>query len=152
MSVKFSYGDSAPTEIEIQNPARQNVLRTKKTQASGRSAAGVLYVYDQGVPLKEIELQFENLRESEKNELQSFYDDTVEGMFRKFTYTDHHGDAWTARFLQPELEFTEIADVVASSGTFVSGAVGGSGGTEYPTTTRGAGVWNARVILEVSAA
>jgi len=143
MAVMFMKG---ATSITIQNPARGNVLSTRKVQAMARDAGGGRYVYDQGLDWRIMELEWIGLRESEKSDLESFFEDTADGMKEQFTYRDHQGTDWNAYFDQPSLEFIEIADEKASSGTFTSG------GTTYPTTTREKGVYRVAVRLEVSAA
>jgi len=143
MSVRFAKGE---TTVDLQNPVVGNALVTKKTQVGARDAGGGRYTYDQGVDVKIMQLTWLALRESEKTALQSFFEDTADGMKESFTYTDHEGNDWTAYFDQAELEFVEVGDERASGGTF------SSGGTSYPTTTRQNGVYRVQVGLEVTAA
>lgn len=142
MSVRFSY---AGTTVDLQNPNVQNAIALDKVQVVGRSVAGARYRYDRGVDVRTLRLHWSQLRESEKAELQSFFETTVDGVMTQFTYTDHRGTAWSAQFVNPTLEFVEVADSAASAGTFTSD------GDTYPTTTREAGVWSVEVELEVSA-
>ena len=135
----------APTTIHLQNPDVQNVVATEKVQVVGRSAAGDRYRYDRGVEIKTLRLQWNELRESEKTDLEDFFTDTADGVLNQFTYTDHRGTAWDAYFADPIIEFTEVAD--AQSGAKTTFA---SGGVNYPTTTRTSGVWACQVTLEVS--
>lgn len=104
MPVRFTY---STTNIEIRNPERENVYELKKYQQLGRTAAGQVFVYEKGVETKKLELEFKNLRESEKDDLESFFDSTVDGIMNQFTYVNHRGETYTARLLDPVLRFTE---------------------------------------------
>lgn len=139
--ITFAYGG---TTIYLQNPILGNVIRTRRAQASGRSVGGDRYVYDQGVAWQEMDLAWEELRESERTDLSDFFD-LVSGQLLPWTLTDHEGTVWTARFNQPQIEFTVKADSTASKTTFTSG------GNSYPTTTRQHAVYACRVQLEVTA-
>ena len=62
-----------------------------------------------------------------------------------FTYTDHRGVAWTAQFLETQIDMTEVADLLSGSAdTFTIGA------KTYPTTTRQKGIWATRLVMEVT--
>jgi len=142
MSVRFASG---VTTVDLQNPHVQNAIALDKEQHVGRSVAGARYRYDRGPETKRLKLKWSELRESEKTELQSFFATTVDGVMTQFTYTDHRGAAWNAQFVEPLLEFVEVADASAGATTFTSD------GDTYPTTTREAGVWSVEFELEVSA-
>ena len=135
MSVRFN-------AVEIRNPNLRNVSITEKEQDLVRPAGGETYARDSGITLYRLDLPFENLKLAEKSALHTFFAATVQGMYQDFLYTDHRGGRWLVRFAQSTLEFVEIADKEASSGTF------SSGGNTYPTTTREGGIWNILVILE----
>ena len=142
MSVKLVLGG---TTVYLQNPDVANVLATEKVQVVNRSAAGDRYRYDRGVEILTMQLRWSQLRDSEKVALRSFFEDTADGVLNAFTYTDHRGTAWDAYFVDSTLDFTEVADSQSgAASTFASG------GVNYPTTTRTAGVWAVDVTLEVS--
>ena len=141
MPVKFVSG---ATQAEIQNPVRGNSLKVKKYQTLGRTAGGTVYTYEKGTTTKEIELSFEELRESEKAALQSFFDTTVDGIQNTFTYTDHRGTAWTARFLEDELIFEETDSEGNSALSFSSGS------ETYPGNRFSRGIYSTKIRLEVS--
>ena len=144
MSVTFAY---EATSIAVQNPDLQNVLSITKSQVVHRSAAGDRYCYDRGVDVMLMRLRWAELRDSEKQELESFFSDTANGVMNEFTYTDHRGAGWNAHFARPTIEFVEVADSqTGAASTF------NSAGADYPTTTREAGVWAVEVVLEVEAA
>jgi hypothetical protein len=140
MSVRFTSG----TTIDIQNPVRGNIYERQLQYATGRTAAGSFYAYSKGVALKRMGLRFENLRNVEKAALEGFFATTVGGPGATFTYTDHDGTSWTARFLEDVLRFEETHDEKNSTTTFTLSAV------TYPTTTRKNPVWNVEFELEVS--
>lgn len=141
MAVRFVLGG---TDFKIQNPVLINRYIVDAFQSKGRTAGGELFVYDKAPDeVYRLALRFEGLRDSERQDLEDFFVDDAEGMLNTFTYTDHEGTAWTARFLTPVLDLTTIADKTASTGTFTSG------GTLYPTTVREEPVWSVEFELEV---
>ena len=71
------------------------------------TAGGTRYAYDIGIDRYEADLDFRSLTTSEKDDLQSFFHSTVDGSGTTFTYTDADGSTYTARFLNPTLEFTK---------------------------------------------
>ena len=142
MAVKFQKN---LTEIEIQNPAKENKCSLKKYQVVGRTAGGQVYVYNLGVFTQKLTLFFSDLRQSEKNNLQNFYNITVNGVMETFSYTDHLENVWTARFLNTELEFSETDNIENTQDTY------SSGGTTYPTNTWDEGVYSCEIELEVTA-
>jgi hypothetical protein len=77
-----------------------------RPQATGRSAAGTLYVYDSGQTRYARVETFESLTAAEKADLASFFA-TVGGQKETFTYTDSGGASYTARFETASLTFTK---------------------------------------------
>ena len=142
MSVTLTYD---ATSVTIQNPDVQNVVAIEKAQCVRQSAAGDRYRYDRGVERMLMRLRWSQLRDSEKADLQSFFEDAADGVVNQFVYTDHRGESWDAYFASPAISFVEVADSQSgAASTFASG------GVNYPTTTRTAGVWAIDVTLEVS--
>jgi hypothetical protein len=107
MSVTFV---KVGTTVTVRNPERANRKRATRMQVSGRAASGDLYVYDKGVTLYRLALDFIEVSTTVKNSLEAFFITTVQAQMQTFTYTDHNAVAWTARFVTPELEFTEHAN------------------------------------------
>lgn len=105
MSVVFTKGGS---DVTIRNPERANVYGVKLHQAVGRTAGGVVVSYDKGVTVQRMELQFKELTDTNKSELQAFFEDDVVGTQETFTFTDRESVNWTARFLQDELDWSEL--------------------------------------------
>ena len=106
MPVVMQYGQ---TQLTLRDPEFANREETVLGQVRGRTASGVLYVYDKGVRSSRMTLEFRYLEESEKTALEAFHRDTVLGSLHTFSLTDHKGRQWTARFLGG-LEFTEVRD------------------------------------------
>jgi len=144
MSVKFQLGG---TNFYLQNPDLLNAPRRERMQIIRQGASGSYYVYDKGVKTQVWALGWSNLRESEKTDLETFFIDTVQGAYHQFIFTDWRGNAWTVRFLQPSIEFKEVADARAGAATTFT-----SGGVSYPTTTREKGVWATEIKLRIIAA
>lgn len=139
MSVTFAKGG---TVVELRNPVVKNRGEVIKHQAMGLSADGSRRVYDKGVAKRRLALLFTELYESEKTELEGFFDSSVNGIEKTFTYTDHDGTIWSARFLSSGIDFTEQADAAASKETY------DVDGTTCPTTTRQNGKWQVELELE----
>lgn len=140
MPVVFEYSS---TRVEIQNPSRSNIHKIKKFQALGRTAGGQIYAYDKGPTSKRLELEFLELRQSEKDALESFYDTTVDGVITNFEYTDHFGTTWNAKFLETELNFEETDSEGESKYHFTSG------GNTYPSYRYTKGIYRVTMILEI---
>ena len=130
MSAVFTSGE---TVVTLRSPEVNNQQPFRKRQAVGRTAGGTFFSYDKGIDITRMALSFTELTETMKDDLESFFDTTVEGTTNTFTYTDHDGDDWTARFLNTELTWRELATVGD-----------GEGGTE--------GRWAVDLELEVTAA
>jgi len=142
MSVAFTSGG---TTVELQNPTLQNTIAVEKLGAGNRSAGGTRYWYSKGITIYTLSLRWDELRDTEKRELLDFFDNTVQGPLTQFIYRDHRGYRWNAYFQDEKLEFAEVADSKAFDTTF------SSGGTNYPTSERTAGIWSTQCVLEVTA-
>lgn len=143
MPVSLTY---STTTIWLQNPQVANVYAVKKNQALGRTSGGTVYTYDKGSDQKRMELEFANLRQGEKDALETFYKTTVNGIMNTWTYVDHGGVSHTARFLDDELQFVEEAsDILSSSALpfYVSTLT-------YPGNRFSKGIWRVKLNLEVA--
>lgn len=142
MPVSLTYSSST---IWLQNPQVANVYAIKKNQALGRTSGGAVYTYDKGSDQKRMELEFANLRHGEKDALETFYKTTVNGIMTTWTYTDHGGTAWNARFLDDELQFIEEASDILSAASmpfYVATLT-------YPGNRFTKGIWKVKINLEV---
>ena len=108
MGVSFQLGTGSIVSIESEGATGYNV-RLEKAQASGRTCGNVFYVYDKGIQIGRLTVDLDGLSLAEKVALQTFFDDTVNGMEIDFTYTDEAGDSHSARFLTPELVWAKKA-------------------------------------------
>jgi len=95
------------TVVTLPSPAQDYPLSQTKRQAMGRSAGGTVYAYDKGLSTFEVELTIENLTSTDRSNLQSFFSTTVNGVTATWTLTDSSGGTYTARFLDPVLQFEE---------------------------------------------
>ena len=100
------------TAVTLPSPNPGSSAREVKSQVTGLTAGGERYVYDKGIDSFLIDLTFESLSDAEKDDLQSFFHTTVDGMAETFTYTDSGGTDYTARFVYPTLNFVKIAQGV----------------------------------------
>ncbi len=109
MSFVFYYPQKsgATTTVTLPNPERGNPERSLLVQASGRTMAGTLRVYNKGTARKEIDIHLEDLTNTQKGDLLSFFQTKAVGMQNAFQVDDHHGSLLNARFLQSEMEFSE---------------------------------------------
>ena len=143
MAVEFTYSG---TTIYLQNPQLRNVHSTQKIHSTGRTAGGEFYRYSKGVDIQQFRLVFDHLRDEEKDALQGFFETTVTGPSTDFTYVDHEGTSWNARFLDDTLTFTEVDDEKKQETTFIPTS---TSTTYYPTTVRELPVWSVAINMEV---
>lgn len=140
MAVSFTY---TATTVQLQNPVRSNKYARRAVHALGRTAGGQLYRYSKGVTLKRITLEFTEIRDVEKAAFESFFFTTVSGPTTDFTYVDHDGVSWNARFIRDTVDFEEIADAKLQDGFLVVGA------EQYPSTRRKNPIWRFELEMEV---
>ncbi len=105
MSVTFTHDE---TTVTLPDPSPGYPVRGARRQLVGRTAGGVVYVYDKGIDTYEVDLPFESLTDAEKASLVDFFENTVSGGLQVFTYTDSAETARTARFIDPHLDFTKV--------------------------------------------
>ena len=144
MSVKF-HSLSHGTTIEVQNPERDDALDIDLHQVLNFTADGEPNVYELGVTEQRVRLRWNELRQVEKDDLESFWEDTAEGAKNLVYYQDHRSVWWNARFLNTRLEWTCPDDYEASSDTMTIDEVA------YPTTQREKGIWSVEIVLLLSA-
>ena len=110
MSVTFT---KDATTVTLPDPTPASRIATAKAQALGLTADATRYVYDKGGSTYSVELTFESLSDSEKDDLQSFFDTTVDGAKEMFTYTDPNANAHAgACFINQTLAWTKVAQSV----------------------------------------
>lgn len=141
MSVTLTKGVAV---VILSNPQLGDALALKRRAVVQDRSDGGVYVFETAAGhAYERTLQLDALRRPERDALSSFFDASVRGPLKAFTFTDERGDNWNARFLDPQIEFTSVGDAVASAGTFASG------GKNYPTTTRSGGYYSTSVRLKL---
>jgi len=109
MSVTF---EKDAASVTLPGPVPGSLMREVRRQAVGRSAGGMVYVYDKGVVTHEVTLTFESLSDVEKDALVAFFHDAAQGAQHSFTYTDSRGATYTARFVEPRLRLHKVAQNV----------------------------------------
>lgn len=125
---------------EFSNPVLSNEYKYNVNVTYGRSAGGQLYRYAKGVTVKTIKMKWENVRQDEKEQFQACFASISTD---DFTYTDHQSQAWNARFITPEINFTEIND---EQDSLSSNKIGNN---YYRSTQRKAGRWTYEAELEI---
>ena len=95
--------------VTVPAPARFGTVAVRLGQARGRTAGGELYVYDLGTERVEAELEFRSLSGAQRDDLLGFFEDAALGMSEQWTYTDPAGATFGARFIEPALEFVQVA-------------------------------------------
>ena len=100
---------SGAVTVTLPGPQPGAAMREVKHQGIGLTAGGTRYAYDKGVDRYEVDLEFQSLTTAQKSALQSFFHTTVDGVANTWTYTDTAATSFTARFLDPELDFTQVA-------------------------------------------
>jgi len=103
MGVSF-VKDAVTVTIESEGVAGY-LRRIEKSQAPGRTAGNVLFVYLKGAQIRRFSVGLDGLSGAEKVALNSFFDTTVNGMEHDFVYTDENGDSFNARLLSPDLSW-----------------------------------------------
>jgi len=134
------------TTIYVQNPVLGDVTEYNVGQVLSKAASGKIYVYNKAPAVtRELEAQWNEMRAVEFDDLSAFFYTTVNGMVTTFTLTDHYGNAWTARFLEPTLRASIVADQRDSTGTMTVDSVA------YPTTKRKKPVYEVQIRLRLEA-
>lgn len=141
MSVRLSKG---VVTFELSNPELGDLDRLDKRQVVQARSDGGVYVYELASDgVRDRELQFNNLRRAERDNLWNFFNAVARGAMEPWTFTDERGENWNARFLDSTLEFTAVQDDVSGGGTFIAG------GVPVPTTTRSGGYYSTKFRLRI---
>ncbi len=131
--------------ITIQNPIFTDTYSVKKHGALERSAGGARYYYDKGITTYMVEMEWNGLREGEKDALEDFFDNVAEGPKYKFNMMNQEGKQFRCWFNDTEIDFKIIDDQRASRDTIIVG------GNPEPSTTRMKSVWSVTVEMEILA-
>lgn len=105
-SIRFERGAESVT---LPVPAPGYAMATERMQVIGRTASGVTYVYDRDVTRREVTLDLA-CTQAQRDALEEFFSDTLQGAVNTFTYYDHLGHAYTdCRLTVTRLEWTKTA-------------------------------------------
>ena len=142
MSVSFSLGGVTAT---VQNPDLNDQLDLDPHQVVQPKASGGFYRFALADATDEQrELEWTNLRLSELNALQNFFQDQAEGTINEFNFCDERGKNYAAYFLSPTLNPITVADEATATGSFVTG------GDTVPTTLRSGGFYKLTIKLHLA--
>ena len=89
------------------NPETPYEREVIKHNSSVQMEDGSFFVYSRSVTNYRYTISVVLTSESERDSLESFYDSTVNGMEKTFSYTDPYSDSYTVRF-EDELHISEI--------------------------------------------
>lgn len=89
------------------NPESPYEREVIKHNTSVQMEDGSFYVYSRSVTNYRYTISVVLTSESERDALESFYDSTVNGSEKTFSYTDPYSDSYTVRF-ENEMHISEI--------------------------------------------
>jgi len=89
------------------NPESPYERKVIKHNSSVQMEDGSFYVYSRSVTNYRYVISVVLTSESERDNVESFYDSTVNGSEKTFDYTDPYGDTYTVRF-EDEMAISEI--------------------------------------------
>jgi len=89
------------------NPESPYERKVIKHNSSVQMEDGSFYVYSRSVTNYRYVISVVLTSESERDNVESFYDSTVNGNEKTFDYTDPYGDTYTVRF-EDEMAISEI--------------------------------------------
>ena len=99
------------TTVALPDPELNNAERRRFGQASGRSRGGDVYTYQKCLARIEDEYAFTDLTAADKTALDSLVEDDLDGRANTFEFDDHHGDSWTGRLIDPDLNWTDTEEI-----------------------------------------
>lgn len=95
--------ESGSTTVSITGPSGRQEIEPFPNYVTDLTPDGTRFVYKANSSSKRIwRLRFPLLTEAEKDDLDGFYRNTVNGPENQFTYTHTDGTAYTARFINPQ--------------------------------------------------
>jgi len=106
-TVKFTYGEEDP--IEVRAPLFPFTVETRKLVAVDFSAGGTLDITKLGSDVEVRVYAFDNIPDSQRNALKSFFEDTIDGPMTEFTFTDSDETEYTVRWMDPTFDWIQTA-------------------------------------------
>ncbi len=108
MIFKYPNAVSPTTTLTFtNNPESPYEREVIKHNTSVQMEDGTFYVYSRSVTNYRYTINVVLTSESERDALESFYDSTVNGSEKTFSYTDPYSDSYTVRF-ENEMHISEI--------------------------------------------
>lgn len=106
--IKFEYPAGAPTTtvelssgLEMRAPSWKAEIGT----VTSKAFSGKIFAYEKGPVNHKIPLKIDLLNVADRNSLIDFVENTVEGSFRVFRYTDQDGETHDVRFLNEDFDY-----------------------------------------------
>lgn len=105
----FNHPTTSPTTTLTftNNPEAPYSREVIKHNTSVQMEDGTFYTYARSVTNYRYVINVVLNSEAERDSLESFFDNTVNGSEKEFKYTDPYGDEYTVRF-EDQLEISEI--------------------------------------------
>lgn len=100
--MRFDYPTVATATDSIAfvgNPEAPYERKVIKHNSEVQMEDGTFYVYSRSVTNYSYIVEIVLYSESERDELEDFYDNVVNGSQKQFEYTDPYGDVYTVRFM-----------------------------------------------------
>ena len=102
MSVTFTLGGTTYT---VKSPYFPYMPVHDRMQVKGKTAGGTQIVQELAAAQDSYTFQFKNMTTAERDNLESFYKNTVDGAMTTFTFTDVAAAAHTARWMDDTFNF-----------------------------------------------
>lgn len=100
--MRFDYPTVATATDSIAftgNPESPYERKVVKHNSEVQMEDGTYFVYSRSVTNYEYSIEIVLYSESERDELEDFYDNVVNGSEKQFQYTDPYSDVYTVRFI-----------------------------------------------------
>ena len=107
MSAIFTSG---ATVVTVRSPLFPFKVDHLHMQAKQFTEGGTLLVQELADPIEVMVFHFENLSDTERNNLYSFYNTTVDGAATAFTFTDPDAVDWTVKWMDDQFDFEMVSE------------------------------------------
>lgn len=104
--IKFEKTSSPAGSVQFsRNPSYGSAKPFEFRQPKDYSDGGSIYVYNKGLIENTFELLFNNMPESDYQNMEGFFKNIIQGSKYNFTYYDENGTAHTARLMDESIDF-----------------------------------------------
>jgi hypothetical protein len=108
--MRFDYPTKAAATVTLNfttNPESPYQREVIKHNSEVQMEDGSIYVYSRSVTNYRYSINVVLYSQEERDDLEAFYDDTVNGSEKRFDYTDPYGEVYNVRF-ENQLQIVEI--------------------------------------------